>query len=445
MDELIKNEDKGTSGRSLCEYYEKASPIPFYTMLGLFVFSNMLLVIQFRQPIAGMIEPTRFVINSILLICCVMYIAFEILLWKVSAVTAIISAALITIVGLGWNFIGQTNEFFCTTVAMFLALLAYKRDFKVILKIVLVCHILTMMVAAIGLPLHYTELVYKVDTIDNGFSMGLIYPNHVSRMLFLILMIVWYLWGQEKKILTIVIGFAAACFSWRIVNCRTIAVFFIAFPICWVVYSAICPSGKKDTGDRKLSVFAKMWYGIMVSLPFLCMLFTYIMGKCRGFFMDRWHFGESIYSLWMRFISSGILLDTYRFPLVGTNINEETAPLEIRGGQVYMANIIDNAYVYYLISIGGIALILCMLWISFANYRAIKNRDSAFLLMSIFMCGYGIIEIVFFQFEHNFLFFYPLTATAMAYIEKHKKSTPAENSIPVTEDIVGNCSAEQDK
>ena len=31
------------------------------------------------------------------------------------------------------------------------------------------------------------------------------------------------------------------------------------------------------------------------------------------------------------------------------------------------------------------------------------------------MCGYGIIEVVLFQFEHDFLFFYPLTATAMMY------------------------------
>ena len=110
------------------------------------------------------------------------------------------AAGLIALVGFGWNFIGQTNEFFCTIVAALLAVLAYQRDFRMILKIVLVCHLLTMIVGAVGLPLGFTELAYKVQTVDNGFSMGLIYPNHVGRMMFLILVIAWYLWGQSKRI-----------------------------------------------------------------------------------------------------------------------------------------------------------------------------------------------------------------------------------------------------
>ena len=380
-----------------------------------------------------MIEPARYIINSVLLILCVMYIAFSILLWKLKPMTCLIAVWLIVMTGFNWNFIGRTNELFCTVIAILLALLAYKRDFKVIIKIVLFCHLATMLVAAVGLPLHITELAYKRETIDVvaadiplhitelvnnadpvnvGFSMGLIYPNHVGRMAFIVFMIVWYLWGQEKKILTIAVSIILSFIMWFIIECKTITIFFIAFPICWVIIELF---NKKEFKRAKKNYLVKIWNTIVISMPFFCMLFTYIMGQNRLFFMKHWHFGQQIFALWMRFISAGILFKTYGFPLLGRNIRDEKAVVETLAGYKYTALVVDNAYIFYLIAIGGIALIACMLWISFGNYRAIKNKDYAALLMSLFLCVYGLLEVVFFQFEHNFMFFYPLTATALQY------------------------------
>lgn len=407
------------SSKTFKEFYAGLNPIPFYVMIGLFVFSNMLLVIKFIDPIAEMISLIRIGVNAALLIFCVMYIAFHLLIWKLEIKTFLIAAGIIALVGVGWDFIGQTNEFFCTIVATLLAFLAYQRDFKIILKIVLVSHIVTMVVGVVGLPLKYTELVYKVQTVDNGFSMGLIYPNHVGRMMFLILIIAWYLWAQEHKLLTTIVFFTAAVFNWCVVNCRTIVLFFVSFPICWYIISLL---RKKEIENKPSECLNNIRNAVLLAFPFLCMLFTYIMGKNRAFFMEHWHFGQGIYALWMRFISAGILFNVYGFPLFGRNILEENAPIEFNAGQIYVADIVDNAYVYYLIAIGGIALIACMLWLSFGAYRALKNKDYAYLLIYIFMCGYGIIEIVLFQFEHNFLFFYPLTATAMAYKKGIKSS-----------------------
>lgn len=400
------------NGKTFREYYAGINPIPFYIMIGLFIFSNMLLVVKFIEPIPETISLIRLAVNAVLLILCVMYVAINLLLWKLEVKSILVAVCMIALIGFAWNFIGQTNEFFCTIVAALLALLAYQRDFRIILQIVLVSHIVAMTVGAIGLPLGYTELVYKVQTVDNGFSMGLIYPNHVGRMMFLILIIAWYLWGQERKVITTVAFFTAAYFNWRVVNCRTIVLFLIGFPICWWIITFF-----KDleitNKDHKLVKSVRN--AVILAFPFICMLFTYIMGLHRVFLMEHWHFGQGIYALWMRFISAGILFKYYGFPLFGRNILAESGIIEVNNGQVYAATIVDNAYVYYLIAIGGIALIACMLWLSFGAYRALKNKDYAYLLIYIFMCGYGIIEIVLFQFEHNFLFFYPLTATAMAY------------------------------
>lgn len=398
--------------KSFRDYYAETNPILFYVMIGLFVFSNMLLVVNFVGKIPAVINTIRLGINAVLLILCVMYIAINLLLWRLDIQTFLVAAGLITFIGFSWNFIGQTNEFFCTVVAVFLAGLAYHRDFKIIQKIVLVCHLLTMIVGAIGLPLGFTELAYKRLTTDNGFSMGLVYPNHVGRMMFLILIIAWYLWGQERRVLTTIVFFAAAVFNWRVVNCRTIVLFLLGFPVCWWIVTFI----KRFEVQEKVGSWIKnLWNAVLLAFPFICMLFTYIMGRHRAFFAENWHFGQGIYALWMRFISAGMLFDTFGFPLLGRNIRDEIAPVEYFNGKEYIADIVDNAYVFYLIAIGGIALIACMLWLSFGAYRAMKNKDYAYLLIYFFMCGYGIIEIVLFQFEHNFLFFYPLTATAMAY------------------------------
>lgn len=439
---------KSKESRPLLDFYAAESPIVFYIMLGLFVVSNMLLVVNFDEPVAEKVLTARLAINAALLILCTMYIAFILLIWKLTPVNIVIAVGLISIVGFGWNYFGKTNELFCTIIASLLAVLAYQRNYRIILKIVLVCHAVTMFIGAIGLPLGFTKLAYKVLTTDNGFSMGLIYPNHVGRMAFLIFMIAWYLWWQNKPVLTTLVAIAGFWAMWRYVNCRTIAVFFLAFLICcWILWfvqqterskvenneadghiEEKSKTGDSNAGDPKIedpkrvssvtaaTIACQFVSAAFVGLPFLCMLFTYIMGRHRVFFLDHWHFGQGIYALWMRFISAGILFKVYGFPLFGRDILSENAPIEFINGHLYMADIVDNAYVYYLIAIGGIALIICMSWLSFGCYRAIRNRDYAFVLMFMFMCGYGIIEIVFFQFEHNFLYYYPLTAQAMRYL-----------------------------
>ena len=65
---------------------------------------------------------------------------------------------------------------------------------------------------------------------------------------------------------------------------------------------------------------------------------------------------------------------------------------------------------------------LVLVWLCVANRRAIQNGDHALLLISVFMLAYGLIEVVTFQFEHNFMWFYPLTATALAVIPERKKA-----------------------
>jgi len=387
----------------------------------------MLLVINFTDNIEVIIFTARLTVNTILLIFCVLYFAFTLCLWRLSLGTIVTSIGLITVIAFSWNYIGQTNEFFCTIVAALLSLLAYKRDFKIIMQIFLACHILTTLTGMVGLHLGFTELAYKINSVDVGYSLGLIYPNHAGRMILIVLLLCWYLWGQKHKWITTIVFFLAAVLNWKIIECKTVTIICVVFPLCWWIISFLSRrldnNRLHDKPSLFYAIFIKLWRTTLVLMPFVCFGITYLLGKNRVFFLEHWHYGQGIFALWMRFISAGVLFEAYGFPVLGRNILEENGILEIIDGHIYMADIVDNAYIYYLIAIGGIALIACMAWISFGTFRAIKNSDNALLLLIVFMCGYGLIEIAFFQFEHNFLFFYPLTENAMKYLDKVNTET----------------------
>jgi len=403
---------------SFPEFYAKESPIPFYIMVGLFVLTNMLLVINFVPQMMVFVLSARRVINTVLLWLCPMYFAFNLILWQLKPWTVAVGVGSIAGIFALWNFLGQYTELFCTAVAMILALLAYKRDFKGVMKIFMIAHLVTMLVAVLGLKLGYAVPRYKIGSDSFGVSLGLIYPNHVGRMTFIVMIIAWYLWGQKRRVLTTAVFWAVAVVMWVWIKCKTIAIFMVAFPLCWWITSGLLAWKREGKAWETLHL---IWDAAMVLMPFMMFTLTYIAGTQRVFLDSITHFGTSLYSLLMRFISAGILFNAYGFPLWGTNILEEYAPSEFMNGHIYMAGIIDNAYVYYFVSLGIVVLSMVLVWLCLGNWRAIQNGDHALLLISVFFLGYGLIETVAFQFEHNFMWFYPLTATALTAASERKR------------------------
>ena len=167
---------------SFAKFYAKESAIPLYIMIGLFVLSNMLLVINFIPEVALRVYDSRWIINTILLWLCPMYFALNLILWKMKPWTIAVGVACIVAVFILWNFLGQYTELFCTVVAAILALLAYRRDFRMIMKIFMAAHIVTVLAAIVCVKLGFAEAAYKLGTEDVGISLGLIYPNHLARL-----------------------------------------------------------------------------------------------------------------------------------------------------------------------------------------------------------------------------------------------------------------------
>ena len=67
------------------EFYAKESPIPFYVMLGLFIFTNNTQVVNFTPEALEATEQVRLTINTVLLWLCPMYFAFNLILWHMEA------------------------------------------------------------------------------------------------------------------------------------------------------------------------------------------------------------------------------------------------------------------------------------------------------------------------------------------------------------------------
>lgn len=399
--------------RTFWEFYAKETPLPFYIMVGLFALSNMLLVVNYAPGVDTVVATARLIINTVLLWLCPMYLAFNLVMWRMKPVPILLGVGAIALVLLLWNFIGTNDEWFCTVVAAFLALLAYKRDYRMVLKIFLVAHLLTILAGALGLWIGFATPRHKLGSDTVGFSLGLIYPNHLGRMIYMVLTLAWYLWGQKKRTLTTAIFWIMAVVIWKWVECKTVALMLMAFPVCWWIATLL-------EGKKAPKVLQALWKGALVISPFLFFAVTYVLGQNRV----QIHFATlhtRLYSLAMRFISAGILFDAYGFPILGQDIHQTNTIMEVKGDFMYTADIIDNAYIWYLISFGVIIFALVLLWLCLANWKMVKEGDHALLLLSVFMLGYGLIEIVAFQFEHNFIWFYPLAATALSAAKKPPK------------------------
>ena len=120
--------------KSFRDYYREQSPIPIYIIFGLFILSNMLLVINFTEPVAETVNSVRLVINAAVIVLGPMYFCFQLLLWRRNVLNWIVTLAIISGVFLGWNYLGHTEEIFFTAASFVLVLLVNGTDYRIILK-----------------------------------------------------------------------------------------------------------------------------------------------------------------------------------------------------------------------------------------------------------------------------------------------------------------------
>lgn len=232
----IKNE-----GKSFFQAVGKTSEPVYLVLLTLYVTLFYFLKISWVDKIQSIFDAIRYSFLGLIMWGSALYLLFVIAewknLWKKTIILVILAAALLT----GTYFFTRrmSTNLYGVVMDVYFCVLAYKKDFRKILKCMLGVSVVMLLIAAVGLPLHLTLEIEKPNFIIATHSLGTSYPNTWGYLAFLALVILWYLYLRNKAIITFALFWAASLFMYFYIGCRTIAGLTIIFPVCALVTDLI--------------------------------------------------------------------------------------------------------------------------------------------------------------------------------------------------------------
>lgn len=312
-----------------------------------------------------------------------------------------------------------TKNWFEAIGGVYLCLMAYGKNYKRILQCFFWLAVSALLVAMFGTSFGLTAERTKLG--DNwGLSFGIIYPNTWGYIVFLGLIIFWYLYLQKQTIVTFVIFWGLALLMFFVVNCRTISILNILFPPCTLL---VVVANKKLGKQKNANVEAQtkkhgFWGYAVVALPLIFFALTIIL--CSQLeLMHKLFKGTHVYSMADRFIEGGIAMRTYGLPLIGDTIYQSDAAYAMLDGKKKVLEILDNSFITYGVTRGMLWMAFTLVWLVWANWKALTRKDYAFLLVSAFLMLYGMMEKPGLDVFYNFALLYPL-ADAAANTKKYR-------------------------
>lgn len=301
---------------------------------------------------------------------------------------------------------GMQKDIFDGLMIVFLALGAYGKDYRKLIKVLLWCTVGIIVLVLIGIPTGLTLETSKVGAYGTGLSFGFAHPNVFGSYLFFVFVTVWYLYVKDRSRLVelgyYVLSLALAVFMVIVPKCRTQALLLILFPL----FVLLCRWVIGGRNQRRLSVLRQVFLWILIAAPVLCFLATVFLGIQREWLVTH-TFGTYIENFSKRFIQAGLAFKEHGFPLLGEFIRFESAVPENLGGYMIKLYVIDNGYVSYAILRGMVWMVPALLWLSFVNWKAGREHDFGMLAISVLFCLMGLMERYTFT-MYNFVFLYPL-------------------------------------
>lgn len=398
----IRNE-----GKSFFQAVGKSSELLYLVLLTLYVALFYFLKIAWSDVIQSSFDAIRLSLLSLIMWGSALFFLFVIAewknLWKKTIILIILAVALLT----GTYFFSKrmSTNLYGVVMDVFFCILAYKKDFRKILKCMLGVSVVMLAIAAIGVPLHLTSDLEKPDFIITTHSLGINYPNTWGYLAFLGIVILWYLYLRNKAVITFLLFWASSLFMYFYIGCRTIAGLTIIFPIAALavdlIEKRIDQKAKEGTFRKNriqewiITVFPFIAWGIMMFLSVSVNL------------MYRFYHGPLRNLAW-RFLQGGLYFQTYGLPLVGnpyrpnqfTFINVQDEFIEV--------GILDSSFAAYIIMRGILWLAYTMLWLCVAHRKALKKRDYAIILIEVFFLGFAMLERPGLEMWYNFILLYPL-------------------------------------
>lgn len=323
---------------------------------------------------------------------------------------------------------GMQRDVFDGLMIILLAVGAYGKNYKKLLKVLLWCTVGIVILALIGIPVGLTIETPKVGAYGTGLSFGFGHPNVFGSYMFFIFVTIWYLYIRNKPRAIewgyYALSWAFAVFMVFVPKCRTQALLLILFPLAvflcrWVV---AVKDGKRSTPHQ---VF--LW--ILIATPILCFLATVLLGTQREWLVTH-TFGTYIENSSKRFIQAGLAFKEHGFPLFGELLRFPADAAENLGGHNIKLYVLDNGYVTYAILRGMIWMVPALLWLGFANFKTRIRRDYGLLAISVLFCLMGLMERYTFEI-YNYVFLYPLASV----VSSESKATGEQAAVGLEEDL----------
>ena len=410
----------------------KSNETIYLILLTLYASIYMELRIIFDNPIADYVEKARYAFLGIVMWGTALYLFFIIAawkdLWKQNFWLIFVGAALLGFVGY-FSSKMSTNAYGVVFDIVF-AILACGKSFRKMLNCLLGVVLTGLIIAGIGIPMGFTLDLGKPDTPNPGHSLGINYPNTWGYLVFLALMIIWYLYLRNKKILTFVLFWSVSVFMYKYILCRKIAGITLVFPVIALVVDAIerYEDKKADEGTFKRK---KPLEWLCISIPFLS--FVFMMANSMA--VDWWYqfYHGPLRNLAWRFIQGGLYFQTYGLPVFGNPYHSNVHTYINVQGEFIEVGILDSSFAAYIIMRGVFWLCYTLLWLSLAHWKALKKRDYAIIFLETILLGFAMMERPGLELWYNFVLLYPLAKVVdkvgtenVSFWEKEEPVTIAE-------------------
>ncbi|MBQ7534846.1 MAG: hypothetical protein IJT43_04420 [Stomatobaculum sp.] len=315
----------------------------------------------------------------------------------------------------------MTTNAYGVVMDIFFIVMAYRKDYRKMLRIILVVSVVMLLVAGIGMRTGFALDMVKPENIHPGHSLGIVYPNTWGYLAFLVLMVFWYLFLRNRIIITVLVFWAVSLFMYFYICCRTIAGITLVFPVMAVVVDLIERKTKKQ--DRISPVG---W--VVVAIPFLA--FGFMMFMSMQYKWLHKHFYQTwFHNLAMRFVQGGLYFKTYGLPLVGNPYRSNVHTYVNVNGSFEEVGILDSSFASYMIMRGLLWILMVMCWLCLAHWKALKKHDFGIPFLSLIILLFAMMERPGLEMWYNFILLYPLAKV----VSKTGEATGEENTPELSE------------
>lgn len=392
---------------SLLHAVSKASERIYLILITLYVLIYLELRTAWAPDLGLKIQNIRYALLGAVMWGAALYLFFIIATWKDlwgNNFMLLLTGAVLLCATWCFSRIMSTNSY-GAVMDIFFCVAAFGKDFRKMLKCILGATISMLLIAGLGNAAGFTLDMVKPGTDLPGHSLGINYPNTWGYIVFLALIIIWYLYLRNRSIITFAVFWPVSVFMYRYIICRTIAGICLVFPLLalftdWVERRAD-QKAEEGTLKRKRSI-----EGLVTAIP--CLAFAFMMFVSMQYKWVHQFYHGPLRNLAWRFLQSGLYFMTYGLPLIGNPYNSNNHTYVNVNGEFVEVGILDSSFAAYLIMRGLIWMIYTLLWLCLAQWKALKKRDYAIIMLEIVLLGFAMMERPGLDMWYNFILLYPL-------------------------------------